>query len=100
MNFIDTHVLAFLKQWILSKPLDWSLSEYFRAHRALGARDRREMGELVYTLVRWKRLFDCLDPSGTKHLFLLRKHSVAEWLAKETFPEHIRYGLTPFLYEQ
>ncbi len=58
------------------------------------------MGELVYTLVRWKSLFDCLDPSNTKHLFLLRKYSVAEWLSKETVPEHVRYGLTPFLYEQ
>ncbi len=99
MKFVDSHVLAFLKGWG-SRPLDLSLSEYFRAHRALGAKDRREMGELVYTLVRWKGLFDQLDPTGTKHLFLLRKHSVAEWLAKETVPEHVRYGLTPFLYEQ
>jgi 16S rRNA C967 or C1407 C5-methylase (RsmB/RsmF family) len=99
--FVDTHVLAFLKNWEgSSKPLDLSLSDYFRAHKALGANDRREMGETIYTLVRWKGLFDFLDPSGLKHLFLLRKHSVNEWLEKENVPEHIRCGLTPFLFDR
>ncbi|HEY4255563.1 MAG TPA: RsmB/NOP family class I SAM-dependent RNA methyltransferase [Chlamydiales bacterium] len=99
--FVDTHILAFLKTWEnSSKPLDLSLSDYFRSHRALGANDRREMGETIYTLVRWKGLFEHLDPSGLKSLFLLRKHSVADWLEKETVPEHVRYGLTSFLFEQ
>jgi len=101
--FCDVHTIAFFKSWSSSsKPLDLSLSDYFRAHRSLGATDRRQVGEAVYTLVRWKSLFDCLDPSysTSKRLSLYRQKPIESWTADPHLPEAARAGLSPFLFEK
>jgi 16S rRNA (cytosine(967)-C(5))-methyltransferase len=102
-SFYDTHILAFLKEWNgSSKPLDFSLSTYFRNHKSLGANDRRTVGEAVYALIRWKTLFDCLDPSGSfsKRLHLLSLRPVSEYCQDSSIPEFARLGLSPFLFQK
>jgi 16S rRNA (cytosine967-C5)-methyltransferase len=43
-----------------SLPLDLVVSRYMRANRAIGAKDRRAIGEGVYGVIRWKGLLDHL----------------------------------------
>ena len=43
-------------------PLDLLLSKYFRSNRALGSKDRKFLGEMVYGIVRWMGLIDYLAP--------------------------------------
>ncbi len=99
-SFCDTHILAFFKEWNASTPLDVALSHYFRAHKSLGARDRRDVGQTVYTLIRFKSLFEALDPTTSKQLFLLRKHPLEYWQQDRSLPEPARYGMPEFLFEQ
>jgi len=102
-SFCDTHILAFLKEWNeSSKPLDFSLSTYFRAHKSLGANDRRIMGQTIYTLIRWKTLFDHLDPSNSfsKRLHLLTLRPFNEYLQDPSIPEFARLGLSEFIFKK
>jgi len=102
-SFCNTHILAFLKEWSASsKPLDFSLSLYFKAHKSLGANDRRTVGEAVYALIRWKSLFDSLDPSGSfsKQLHLLSLKPIEEYTKDLSIPEFARLGLSPFLFKK
>jgi 16S rRNA C967 or C1407 C5-methylase (RsmB/RsmF family) len=102
-SFTDTHILAFLKEWNgSSKPLDFSLSTYFRGHKSLGANDRRKIGEAVYTLVRWKSLFESLDPesSASKRLHLLSLRPIDDYRRDLSLPEFARLGLSEFLFQR
>ena len=102
-SFCDTHILAFLKEWHGSaKPLDFSLSTYFRLHKSLGAHDRRTIGEAVYALVRWKSLFDHIDPpcSYSKRLHLLSLRPLFEYCQDLSIPEFARLAFSPFLFQK
>lgn len=101
-KFCETHTIAFLKSWdVTRKPLDLSLSEYFRAHKSLGSHDRKTIGEWVYTIVRWQSLFEELDPSKnySKRLHLLQQKPMNEWSTTPGFSLPARHGLSPFLWE-
>lgn len=99
-NFCDTHILAFLKSWHSSKePLDLALSRYFKAHKSLGSHDRRNVGDAVYTLVRYKSLFDALTPDPSKQLLLLRKQPIDVWRQDRGVSEAARFGMPQFLFD-
>ena len=101
-RFCETHTIAFLKSWDTTrKPLDLSLSDYFRSHKSLGSHDRKTIGEWVYTLVRWQSLFDELDPSKnfSKRLHLLQQRPLSEWTSAENLSPSARLGLSPYLLE-
>ena len=101
-NFCDTHTIAFLKSWDDSfKPLDLSLSDYFRSHKSLGSHDRKTIGENVYALVRWQSLFEELDPSKnfSKRLHLLQLRPLSEWTSIPTISLPARLGLSPYLWK-
>jgi 16S rRNA C967 or C1407 C5-methylase (RsmB/RsmF family) len=100
-KFCDTHTIAFLKSWDNSlKPLDLSLSDYFRSHKSLGSHDRKTIGEYVYALVRWQSLFEELDPSKnfSKRLHLLQQRPISEWTSIQTLSQPARLGLSPYLW--
>ncbi|MDE3045612.1 MAG: RsmB/NOP family class I SAM-dependent RNA methyltransferase [Verrucomicrobiota bacterium] len=82
--------------------MDLCLSEYFRSHKSLGANDRRKVGEAIYVLVRWKSLFDCLEPfnSSFKRLSLYHQKSIEEWRKDPRVEEAARFGLSPFLFKK
>jgi len=102
VKFRDTHILAFFKTWQMTTPLDLSLSNYFKAHKSLGSHDRKEIGETIYTLIRWKSLFDCLDPSESYslRLHLLKQKPISEWTQDPRLPDYARFGLSPYLYSK
>ncbi|MBI3236954.1 MAG: RsmB/NOP family class I SAM-dependent RNA methyltransferase, partial [Chlamydiales bacterium] len=66
-----------------SSPLDLLLKNYFKSNRAVGSKDRKEICERLYTLIRWQGLIDhfckkpitwksrytaCLELNPLKHL--------------------------------
>lgn len=65
--FRDYHVICLMKEYDPDRgALDRYLHSYFRHHRALGSKDRREISTHVYRLVRWKGLIDyCLGSSAS-----------------------------------
>ncbi|MDR3624030.1 MAG: RsmB/NOP family class I SAM-dependent RNA methyltransferase [Chlamydiales bacterium] len=46
-------------------PLDLYISFYFKDNRALGSKDRAEISDLAYSLVRWKGLLDHLSKNSS-----------------------------------
>jgi 16S rRNA (cytosine967-C5)-methyltransferase len=58
------------------RPADSVLSDFFRARRALGARDRAFVADAVYGVMRRKRTIDQLAPDGSPRRMLLA------WLAR------------------
>jgi len=55
------HLLSVLNLFKSGKaPLDVVLGSYFRAHKALGSKDRASIAETVYHYVRWKNVYDTL----------------------------------------
>jgi 16S rRNA C967 or C1407 C5-methylase (RsmB/RsmF family) len=103
LPFCDHHISAFLESYTKSqKPLDLALSEYLRAHKSIGANDRRRIGETLYGMVRWKSLIDFLSPSDHQldRLNCYRTLSFEECRANSAIPEAARYGLNDFLYKR
>lgn len=103
LPFCDHHISAFLESQTKSqKPLDLALSEYFRTHKSIGANDRRQIGEALYGMTRWKSLIDYFCPSN-HHLDRLkcyRSLSLEECRNNPAIPEAARYGLNEFLFER
>lgn len=99
--FCDHHISAFLEEQSKSqKPLDLALSEYLRAHRSIGAHDRRTIGEALYGMVRWKTLIDHFCPSAHSldRLKCYRSLSVEQCRTDTSIPEPVRWGVNEFLY--
>jgi len=49
-----------------------AMHRYFRLHPALGSKDRGEIAETIYRMVRWKRLLETLAPTLEQQLKLYR----------------------------
>lgn len=63
--FRKHHLLTILEETSRSPlPLDVFLRDYFRRHKAVGSKDRREICEILYGIVRWRGLIDarCIKP--------------------------------------
>ena len=73
MNFRQYHALTILREWESGyEPLDRLVNRYFRAHKALGSKDRKEIGDGIYFVIRWLGLIDHIAgnnwDAGTKLL--------------------------------
>src|ERR1700728_2777013 len=74
-------------------PLDLFMSLYFKAHRALGSKDRAYLAEMIYGMVRWKGLLDYLAgelPTWEKRAEIYSKIELVKLRDKEEIPLHIR----------
>ncbi len=103
LPFCDHHISAFFQTFSSgSKPLDLALSYYLRAHKSIGANDRRIISETVYGMVRWKSLIDyfCKSPLPADRLFAFRKLSIEECFNDPSIPEPDRFAIPPFLYNR
>lgn len=101
--FRQFHLFALLEMMNENQPLDRTIHHYFRAHSALGSKDRRFLAETIYGMVRWQGLIDYLSGHSTsyskryevfEHLNLLKHQSNA------AIPEHIRVSFPQELYEK
>ena len=106
----------------LKHPADSVVSDFFRAHRALGSRERHTLAETTYTVLRKRPLWQHLAQSGKGELerrlavlawqgndgFLRAALSETEqrWLAqagavdRSTLPERLRHNLPEWLAER
>ncbi len=99
--FREHHLLAFFEAYEQGQePLDLALHYYFRAHKALGAKDRAYIAETVYALVRWRGLLDerCSQPpTWEKRLACFLE---GDWdKADENMPPHIRLSFPKELFD-
>lgn len=98
--FLDHHLRKILVAYMASKaPLDLLLSKYFKDHRALGANDRRLIGETLYGMVRWKSLLEALDPKGDP-IACYRRINWETVLSDPWIPAYAKAALSPFLYNR
>lgn len=84
-------------------PLDLFISHYFRAHKALGPKDRGEIAETIYGMVRWQSLLDyfCDEPANwEKRYEAFAKLDQKKALAQEEIPIHIRVSCPENLFNQ
>jgi 16S rRNA (cytosine967-C5)-methyltransferase len=59
--FRKFHLLELLQAYDQrQQPLDLVVHNYFRSHKALGAKDRAAIANTLFPLIRWKGLVDCL----------------------------------------
>lgn len=61
-NYRIYHLLQLIETWNFKIALDVHIDRYFRAHRALGAKDRKEIASIFYGIIRWQGLLDNLIP--------------------------------------
>lgn len=74
-------------------PLDAFLSFYFRKNKAVGSKDRKEICETIYGIIRWKALIDyhCKSPITWEDRVNLLSEFIPESYEKdESIPLHIR----------
>jgi 16S rRNA (cytosine967-C5)-methyltransferase len=89
-------------------PLDLFLRNYFRSHKAVGAKDRKEIAETVYGIIRWQELLDHIigaSPASWEQRYRRFSHfSPEDYLADESLPWHVRLSFPQaffqFLVEQ
>ena len=82
-----------------SLPLDAFLRDYFRKHKSVGSKDRKEICETLYSIIRWRGLIDaqCIKPiSWEDRLDAYLKSP----LKKDTsLPPHIQVSFPKFFYD-
>ena len=93
------HLLNFLNSW--NGALDLAMSEYFRSHKSIGSKDRAEISEAVYFLIRWKRLIDykLKNPDWDKRVQLINTVDLKKITEDISIPEPIRASFPDELYE-
>lgn len=83
-------------------PLDLFISHYFRAHKALGPKDRGEIAETLYGMVRWQSLLDyfCDEPiTWEKRYEAFSKLDLKQVFKHEEIPAHIRVSCPQNLFD-
>jgi 16S rRNA (cytosine967-C5)-methyltransferase len=103
--FREHHIFSLLNEYEQesSLPLDLFLGNYFRAHKALGSKDRGFIAETVYALIRWKGLLDFLsspDLTWEKRLEIFSSNRFEESKKSEEIPLHIRLSFPKLLFEK
>lgn len=93
-SFQKNHLLKALQHFELEgTPLDLFLAGYFRAHKAVGAKDRRAICETIYGLIRWRGLLDHFlppPPCWENRLSLFSTIDPPSYVSREEIPLHIR----------
>lgn len=103
LPFREHHILCLLKEYEKQRlPLDLFISHYFRAHKALGSKDRGFIADTVYEIIRWKGLIDylCKDaPTWEKCLSIYLNEDLKKHQQNEEIPYHIRFSFPKILFD-
>ncbi|HSX38504.1 MAG TPA: RsmB/NOP family class I SAM-dependent RNA methyltransferase [Chlamydiales bacterium] len=101
--FCEYHIASFFSDEVHSGlPLDLALSNYFKNHKSLGARDRKIIGDAAFGMVRWKTLLDHLCRKSDI-LGRIRCFNTLDWsliLQNPSIPEPARLGVPAWLLER
>jgi 16S rRNA (cytosine967-C5)-methyltransferase len=97
------HLLSLLNSFETSTlPLDVFLNKYFREHSSIGSKDRQEICEKLYLIIRWKRLIDFHikdTPTWTKRLEVILENSIERLRSNSNIPANIEVGFPKFFYD-
>lgn len=103
LSFCNHHLFNILHNYEKQQlPLDLFISNYFRANKAIGSKDRGYIAEKIYALIRWQGLLDHLSSqpvSWEKRLALLTNLNPQQHLTDPSIPPHIRVSFPQHLYE-
>jgi 16S rRNA C967 or C1407 C5-methylase (RsmB/RsmF family) len=102
--FREHHLLQILDSFEEETlPLDVFLRAYFRRHTAVGSKDRKEICETIYGMIRWLSLIDYLGQaeyvSWEARLRIFLQMSPQKLQAQEAIPAHIRASFPKALYQ-
>lgn len=102
-HFRKYHLLKIFEQSEgLPIPLDALLRNYFRQHKAIGAKDRQEICDTLYGMVRWRGLLDHLSlrlKNWEKRLEIYEQINPFDFQKKESIPPHIRVSFPQFVFK-
>ncbi len=101
--FRDYHLLKILEAYDWERgPFDVYLSNYFRANPALGSKDRREISQVAYGLLRWLGLVDYLkkthSPDWTERVDQFKKTYPSDYRYDANIPLEDRYSFPKELF--
>ncbi|MEX1012942.1 MAG: RsmB/NOP family class I SAM-dependent RNA methyltransferase [Waddliaceae bacterium] len=103
LPFQKFHLLKVLEEYESQNlPLDRTVHLYFRAHKALGSKDRAYIAETAYFMMRWKSLLDyCSQQSDWEsRLAFVESFDLKQSLENSAIPMHIRASFPKELYER
>jgi 16S rRNA C967 or C1407 C5-methylase (RsmB/RsmF family) len=100
--FREFHLYQLLEDYTLDNlPLDLAINRYFRAHPALGAKDRPYIADTAYALIRWQRLIDHFSPSTSwpDRAETFFSMDLEQLQHDETIPLSVRLSFPSFLFD-
>jgi 16S rRNA (cytosine967-C5)-methyltransferase len=100
--FREYHLLQILSSFEeQSLPLDVFLRNYFRGHTAVGSKDRKEICETVYGIVRWRGLLDHISekPLSWENRFRAFTQFSQNEDCDPALPTHIRVSFPKPFYQ-
>lgn len=101
--FRQYHLLSILSLYENSNfPLDLILRNYFRKHHSVGSKDRKEIAETTYGIVRWQGLLDHLGPpphSWEQRHKIYSQIDPFKYFRKQNIPPHTRLSFPKPIYK-
>ena len=86
-----------------SFPLDGFLRYYFRANKAIGSKDRQEICDCIYGLIRWKGLLDFLCEKPISWESRLKKYlaiNALDFKTRREIPAHVRVSFPKTIFDR
>ncbi|NGX63337.1 MAG: Ribosomal RNA small subunit methyltransferase B [Candidatus Anoxychlamydiales bacterium] len=105
VSFRKHHLLNILNEYSKKNlPVDLFLRKYFKSNKSLGSKDRKEISENLYKLIRWRGLIDflCIKKPITfeERLDVLKNFDFKKFLKDEKIPTHIRVSFPKDYFEK
>ncbi len=102
LSFPEHHLFQLLKRYENQHlALDLFLSQYFKANKALGSKDRQLIAHAVYGMSRFKLLLDYLAgpaPNWEQRYAIFRSFQPNSYLSVNTIPLHVRVSFPEELF--
>lgn len=101
LPFRDFHLLHLLEDYSnFDRPLDVAICRYFRANKALGSKDRYEISEAAYAMVRWKGLLNAMYPKAGWRVWLKALREGCLQNPPKELPAHIKVSFPKELFDK
>jgi 16S rRNA (cytosine967-C5)-methyltransferase len=100
--FREHHLLQILSSFETQTfPLDLFLRNYFRAHTAVGSKDRKEICDTIYAMIRWRGLLDhiCAKPPSWENRLQAFAKLSPHFHSDPSLPPHIRVSFPKSFYQ-
>ncbi len=101
-QFDEFHLLQILQGFSNQHlPLDLYLNHYFRAHKSLGAKNRRFIASTIYGIIKWQLLLDYLlgkNISWERRYELYSSCQVNNFFQATHLPPYVRVSCPPSLF--